>query len=30
LEMAKLIGMTDLTPASEAYVTQFRPVPTKA
>jgi NitT/TauT family transport system substrate-binding protein len=30
LEMAKLIGMTDLAPPSEAYVTQFRPVPTKA
>jgi NitT/TauT family transport system substrate-binding protein len=30
LEMAKLIGMTDLAPASDAYVTQFKPVPTKA
>ncbi|MDF3063253.1 MAG: ssuA 8 [Microvirga sp.] len=29
LEMARLIGMTDLAPASEIYVTQFKPVPTK-
>jgi len=30
LEMARLIGMTDLAPAADAYVTQFKPVPTKA
>jgi NitT/TauT family transport system substrate-binding protein len=30
MEMAKLIGMTDLAPVADAYVTQFRPVPTKA
>jgi NitT/TauT family transport system substrate-binding protein len=30
LEMAKLIGMTDLAPADQIYVTQFKPVPTKA
>jgi NitT/TauT family transport system substrate-binding protein len=30
LEMAKLIGMTDLAPAADAYVTQFKPLPTKA
>ena len=29
LEMAKLIGMTDLAPVEQIYVTQFRPVPTK-
>jgi len=28
LEMARLIGMTDLAPAAHIYVTQFRPVPT--
>jgi NitT/TauT family transport system substrate-binding protein len=30
MEMAKLIGMTDLAPVADAYVTRFRPVPTKA
>jgi NitT/TauT family transport system substrate-binding protein len=29
LEMAKLIGMTDLAPPDQIYVTQFKPVPTK-
>ena len=28
LDMARLIGMTDLAPANEMFVTQFRPVPT--
>jgi NitT/TauT family transport system substrate-binding protein len=28
LDMARLIGMTDLAPASEMFLTQFRPVPT--
>jgi NitT/TauT family transport system substrate-binding protein len=28
LDMARLIGMTDLAPANEMSVTQFRPVPT--
>ncbi len=30
LEMARLIGMTDLAPVEEMYVTTFKPVPTKA
>jgi NitT/TauT family transport system substrate-binding protein len=30
LDMARLIGMTDLAPVEQMYVTQFRPVPTKA
>lgn len=30
LEMAKLIGMTDLAPVDQMYVTKFKPVPTKA
>ncbi len=30
LGMARLIGMTDLAPASEIYTTKFRPRPTKA
>jgi NitT/TauT family transport system substrate-binding protein len=30
LEMARLIGMTDLAPASEIYVTQFTPIAAKA
>lgn len=30
LDMARLIGMTDLAPPAEAYTTQFKPVPTKA
>jgi NitT/TauT family transport system substrate-binding protein len=28
LDMAKLVGMTDLAPAKEIYTTQFKPVPT--
>ena len=28
LDMARLIGMTDLAPANEMFVTQFRPMPT--
>jgi len=28
LEMAKLIGMTDVAPAKDIYTTQFKPVPT--
>jgi NitT/TauT family transport system substrate-binding protein len=30
LEMAKLIGMTDLAPVEEMYIESFKPVPTKA
>lgn len=30
LEMAKLIGMTDLAPVDQMYVETFKPVPTKA
>jgi NitT/TauT family transport system substrate-binding protein len=30
LEMAKLIGMTDLAPVDQMYTTQFKPVPTGA
>ncbi|HYD07322.1 MAG TPA: ABC transporter substrate-binding protein [Reyranella sp.] len=30
LEMAKLIGMTDLAPVEQIYVETFKPVPTKA
>lgn len=30
LEMAKLIGMTDLAPVDQIYVETFKPVPTKA
>jgi NitT/TauT family transport system substrate-binding protein len=30
LDMGRLIGMTDLAPASEMFITQFRPVPTAA
>jgi NitT/TauT family transport system substrate-binding protein len=30
LEMARLIGMTDLAPVNEIYVENFKPVPTKA
>jgi NitT/TauT family transport system substrate-binding protein len=30
LDMARLIGMTDLAPAKDIFVTQFKPVPTKA
>jgi NitT/TauT family transport system substrate-binding protein len=30
LEMGRLIGMSDLAPAADIYVTQFRPVPTTA
>jgi NitT/TauT family transport system substrate-binding protein len=29
LDLAKLIGMTNLAPASETYTTKFKPVPTK-
>jgi NitT/TauT family transport system substrate-binding protein len=29
LDLAKLIGMKDLAPASEIYTTKFTPVPTK-
>ena len=28
LEMGKLIGMTDLAPVEDIYVTNFKPVPT--
>jgi NitT/TauT family transport system substrate-binding protein len=28
LDMAQLIGMTDLAPAKDMYITQFKPVPT--
>jgi len=28
LDMARLIGMSDLAPVDEIYVTMFRPVPT--
>jgi NitT/TauT family transport system substrate-binding protein len=30
LDMGRLIGMTDLAPAKEMFITQFRPVPTPA
>jgi len=30
LDMAKLIGMTDLAPVDQIYVETFKPVPTKA
>ena len=30
LEMAKLIGMTNLAPVEDIYLTTFRPVPTMA
>ena len=30
LDMARLIGMTDLAPAKEMYTEKFKPVPTKA
>ena len=30
LDMARLIGMKDLAPANEIFVSQFKPVPTKA
>lgn len=30
LDMGRLIGMKDLAPAKDMYVTQFKPVPTKA
>ena len=29
LDLAKLIGMSNLAPASEIYTTKFKPVPTK-
>ena len=28
LDMARLIGMTDLAPVEDIYTTQFKPVPT--
>jgi len=28
LDMGRLIGMTDLAPAEESYITSFKPVPT--
>ncbi len=30
LEMARMIGMTDLAPVEQIYVTNFKPVPTRA
>jgi NitT/TauT family transport system substrate-binding protein len=30
LDLAKIIGMTDLAPVKDIYTTQFKPVPTKA
>ncbi len=30
LEMARMIGMTDLAPVEQIYVETFKPVPTKA
>jgi NitT/TauT family transport system substrate-binding protein len=30
LDMGRMIGMTDLAPAQEMYITQFKPVPTTA
>jgi NitT/TauT family transport system substrate-binding protein len=30
LDMGRLIGMSDLSPAKEMYITQFKPVPTTA
>ena len=30
LDMARLIGMTDLAPVEEIYIDTFKPVPTKA
>ncbi len=30
LDMARLIGMKDLAPSKDIFVTQFQPVPTKA
>ena len=30
LDMARLIGMKDLAPAKDIFVTQFKPVPTTA
>lgn len=30
LEMARLVGMTDVAPAKDIYITDFKPVPTKA
>jgi len=29
LDLAKLIGMTNLAPASEIFTTKFKPVPTR-
>ena len=30
LDMARLIGMTDLAPASDIFINQFKPIPTSA
>ena len=30
LDMARLIGMTDLAPAKDMYIEKFRPKPTAA
>ena len=30
LDMCRMIGMTDLAPVQEMYITQFKPVPTTA
>ena len=30
LDMARLIGMTDLAPAKDIFIEQFKPVPTAA
>ncbi len=30
LDMARLIGMTNLAPVEDIYITTFRPVPTMA
>ena len=30
LDMARLIGMTDLAPAKDIFIKQFKPVPTTA
>ncbi len=29
LDLARLVGMTNLAPVEETFVTSFRPVPTK-
>jgi len=30
LDMARLIGMTDLAPAQDIFINQFKPIPTPA